>query len=402
MGSSAPPSSSVSAEPSNAAVAAYIQSGTEKRSLVTSSLLSSENAPFQGGGSTRFPASSNSGSPKKPTPLTALSTALQKLMSTPPAAPLPRPRPNTSLGFAHSSLIPSQAPAPPPSKSQDDVHLDTQTLINSQNSVQRSKTLGHTQLNRMSTGVGKMGLPLRRPSTADRNRSSPWAGAPFASQHTTLSTVPASPSRSVVPTEAETTQGAIAEVLDVDAWAPPGRNDKSKEKAENEKNTLEYFVPLADQPRTKERGLLELVSPSRRASQASMLLSQSLSLPRKPTVRHQARSASASAAVQPIPRTPVKTRGRTRPPPPAPQPASDEGATTKLDDPMGGKRSNARMPGSLDVLKDCIIFVDVRTEEGEDAGALFVDMLRGLGARVCTDLIGCFQLIANFVIQSPD
>lgn len=51
-------------------------------------------------------------------------------------------------------------------------------------------------------------------------------------------------------------------------------------------------------------------------------------------------------------------------------------------DPMGGKRSNARMPGSLDILKDCIIFVDVRTEEGEDAAALFIDMLRGLGARV--------------------
>ncbi|KIJ55383.1 hypothetical protein M422DRAFT_151292 [Sphaerobolus stellatus SS14] len=40
------------------------------------------------------------------------------------------------------------------------------------------------------------------------------------------------------------------------------------------------------------------------------------------------------------------------------------------------------MPGSLDVLKDCVIFVDVRTDDGEDAGGLFVDMLRGLGARL--------------------
>ncbi|KAF8518021.1 hypothetical protein BU17DRAFT_49342 [Hysterangium stoloniferum] len=52
------------------------------------------------------------------------------------------------------------------------------------------------------------------------------------------------------------------------------------------------------------------------------------------------------------------------------------------------------MPGSLDVLKNCIIFVDVRTEEGEDASALFIDMLRGLGARIlikprksCTHLV---------------
>jgi hypothetical protein len=36
-----------------------------------------------------------------------------------------------------------------------------------------------------------------------------------------------------------------------------------------------------------------------------------------------------------------------------------------------------------EVLKDCIIFVDVRTEDGDDAGGLFVEMLKGLGARVC-------------------
>ncbi|KAH7334827.1 hypothetical protein B0J17DRAFT_91497 [Rhizoctonia solani] len=33
-------------------------------------------------------------------------------------------------------------------------------------------------------------------------------------------------------------------------------------------------------------------------------------------------------------------------------------------------------------LRSCVIFVDVRTGEGEDAGSLFVDMLRGLGAKV--------------------
>ncbi|EJD08435.1 uncharacterized protein FOMMEDRAFT_74597 [Fomitiporia mediterranea MF3/22] len=42
------------------------------------------------------------------------------------------------------------------------------------------------------------------------------------------------------------------------------------------------------------------------------------------------------------------------------------------------------MPGSLDVLAQCTVFVDVRTDEGDDAGALFVDMLRGLGAKVLT------------------
>ncbi|KAL4071365.1 hypothetical protein V8B97DRAFT_1962925 [Scleroderma yunnanense] len=36
---------------------------------------------------------------------------------------------------------------------------------------------------------------------------------------------------------------------------------------------------------------------------------------------------------------------------------------------------------SLKVLKKCTIFVDVRTDQGDDAGSLFVDMLRGLGAK---------------------
>ncbi|KAI9064573.1 hypothetical protein FKP32DRAFT_1540641, partial [Trametes sanguinea] len=41
-------------------------------------------------------------------------------------------------------------------------------------------------------------------------------------------------------------------------------------------------------------------------------------------------------------------------------------------------------PAALAVLRGCTIFVDVRTEEGDDAGALFVDMLRGLGAKIAT------------------
>jgi hypothetical protein len=52
----------------------------------------------------------------------------------------------------------------------------------------------------------------------------------------------------------------------------------------------------------------------------------------------------------------------------------------------GEANSSAATPpvrsAPLDILKDCVIFVDVRTEDGEDAGSLFVDMLRGLGAKV--------------------
>ena len=38
--------------------------------------------------------------------------------------------------------------------------------------------------------------------------------------------------------------------------------------------------------------------------------------------------------------------------------------------------------GSLDVMKDCTVFVDVRTDDGDDAGGLFAQMLRDMGARV--------------------
>ena len=47
-----------------------------------------------------------------------------------------------------------------------------------------------------------------------------------------------------------------------------------------------------------------------------------------------------------------------------------------------GKTDGPNSPAALAVLKDCRIFVDVRTEDGDDAGSLFVDMLRDLGAKV--------------------
>jgi len=46
------------------------------------------------------------------------------------------------------------------------------------------------------------------------------------------------------------------------------------------------------------------------------------------------------------------------------------------------------MPGSLSILDGCTIFVDVRTEEGDDASDLFVDMLQGLGAKILTRGVG--------------
>ncbi|KAG9127708.1 hypothetical protein FRC07_010631 [Ceratobasidium sp. 392] len=46
-----------------------------------------------------------------------------------------------------------------------------------------------------------------------------------------------------------------------------------------------------------------------------------------------------------------------------------------------GKKSKAKDDPNAP-LRSCVIFVDVRTAEGEDAGSMFMDMLRDLGARV--------------------
>lgn len=46
------------------------------------------------------------------------------------------------------------------------------------------------------------------------------------------------------------------------------------------------------------------------------------------------------------------------------------------------ENENEKGNGVLTLLNECIIFVDVRTDGGDDAGGLFVDMLKGMGARV--------------------
>jgi hypothetical protein len=58
--------------------------------------------------------------------------------------------------------------------------------------------------------------------------------------------------------------------------------------------------------------------------------------------------------------------------------------------------STTTKPSSLKVLKSCTIFVDVRTDDGDDAGGLFVDMLKGLGAKV-TFRICLLTLLWHFV-----
>ena len=127
---------------------------------------------------------------------------------------------------------------------------------------------------------------------------------------------------------------------------------------------------------------------ARRASMASMALSQSLpsagavGTPQPYTTASGRRimSATARGTLLPAAATTALLTASTPLNEGAPPTAVDQGVST----PEENKPPTVN-PG--EVLKDCIIFVDVRTEDGDDAGGLFVEMLTGLGARVC--LIDC-------------
>jgi hypothetical protein len=55
---------------------------------------------------------------------------------------------------------------------------------------------------------------------------------------------------------------------------------------------------------------------------------------------------------------------------------------------------------SLKILQDCVIFVDVRTDDGDEAASLFVEMLEGVGAKVF--FLNVFPSGSNYELGSSD
>ena len=126
---------------------------------------------------------------------------------------------------------------------------------------------------------------------------------------------------------------------------------------------------------------------SRRASYVMHNLSQSLSaLPDSPPKRRERgtmgpppvpgtrtglRSASST-----IPSSSKDTQGKTTPG------TSEKGK----QETNGSGGSGKKKAPALKILKSCVVFVDVRSDEGDEAGTIFAEMLRGLGARVSPDI----------------
>ncbi|KAI0918908.1 hypothetical protein AcV5_001967 [Taiwanofungus camphoratus] len=135
---------------------------------------------------------------------------------------------------------------------------------------------------------------------------------------------------------------------------------------------------------------------SRRASLASQHLSQSLSsLPETPPSFATSSQISAPSTTPGKGKVILRAASSSYPSDSQTSTHNAPGATTKAAGSgahVSAKKvtesANAPVasgsPGSLAVLKECTIFVDVRTDDGDDAGALFVDMLKGMGARVLT------------------
>lgn len=63
----------------------------------------------------------------------------------------------------------------------------------------------------------------------------------------------------------------------------------------------------------------------------------------------------------------------------SPIPSTEAGGSGKGSKGAAASASKAESPK---ILSNCVIFVDVRTDDGEEAGSLFIEMLEGLGARV--------------------
>lgn len=266
-----------------------------------------------------------------------------------------------------------------------------------------------------------------------------------ASRKTTLPTVEASPVKGGAPKSLDANDGDSG-VFDASAStsgeaALGGHQEAQASEDMNDvfvaplaKDNDEVKVPEANGPENSEKGKekekdrSKAKDSSRRASMALSQLSQSLSaapaygtsikgiMGPPATPRKIARSVSsnypaASTAAREGPPTGTDTADATGPSRSSTSPDRVLGS--------GGKRSSARQaakaalntearspstsagpsgsvkkagPGkdkastkkteSLGVLKDCRIFVDVRTDDGEEAGSLFVEMLESLGAKV--------------------
>ncbi|KAF9783767.1 hypothetical protein BJ322DRAFT_1007657 [Thelephora terrestris] len=128
---------------------------------------------------------------------------------------------------------------------------------------------------------------------------------------------------------------------------------------------------------------------SRRASYVMHNLSQSLSaLPDSPPKRKE----KAPMGPPPVPGTRKGLRSASAVASTSSKDSQSQAKTTpgasekSKEETNGSGGSGKKKAPVLKILKSCIVFVDVKTDEGDEAGGLFVEMLKGLGARTLSSV----------------
>ncbi|KAF6760191.1 hypothetical protein DFP72DRAFT_883485 [Ephemerocybe angulata] len=316
--------------------------------------------------------------------LSTLSSALEKLR-----APAPS-RPNTSLGFNRDLADDEDCVVPPKSQVQDDSNVGKKS---SDQPKGKPAPLGRT------TTLGCSGF-LMKQSTLFFPRAGAGAGAgpgmagrvkplfgvghgraPKASRNPGLATVIGSP-----------VKGGKASAMEEEEEPETGPLQTSVSgTAEDEASPfLDTTVPTATVDKGKGRQRDEFST--RRASAISHSLSESLN-----TFRAEVANGKGLMGPPPVPAnlsarstgsngSPGSTAGETSSSPPGRRSTRIAAvAATQALTTASKKANEPEKPvvnQALKFLKDCVIYVDVKTDDSEEAGSLFVEMLEGVGAKI--------------------
>ncbi|KAF8176520.1 hypothetical protein BJ912DRAFT_857348, partial [Pholiota molesta] len=325
--------------------------------------------------------------------LSTLSNALEKLRMPPPS------RPNTSMGFNRD--VTEDDGDDVPVRSKDDVIVGRASV-----GVGRASGSGGAALQRSATLGSSSFRPKSANAMASSSKASNATGKIFIqkplkapifgvggglgrkiSKKSTLPVVMGSPAK-----------GGSKSSMDVDASMREygeAAGDEGEEEGGSIFNAIvngssathlleNLLAEGSDKGKEKETSTRPAHS-SRRVSMLSRDLTHSLSALPPPAPPPVAGSCSGNRGQMGPPPTPP-SGGRS-----AKGTGSSPSSSPSQGGPSGAKRSSARIAKttqpssrSLKILKDCVIFVDVKTEDGDEAGSLFVEMLEGVGARVLT------------------
>lgn len=381
------------------------------------------------------PATSSLDAPSKlGSSLTTLSTALEKLNLPPPS------RPGSSLGFSSvdSAEKPPAAETGTGSATGPEVQPQFRRKsglfaglgrgappllsMNKPGTAANIKPMSHASARPLATPsssrIGLMGPPSQVPPSNGKPRAPKIFGVGLhgvasgrragigvglnrvglkASRQTTLQTVVGSPVKGGAQSDPDLPEGGIQDaqlpLASGSTGAAPSADTADSAgvwtDVETDHDIDPHESPSQDELSFDSKGKAKEHATdtwkhkaSRRASLASQFLSESLSeLPSTPESSSAVQTSKSpkryhSVGLRSASRGPNGTRGGQS----SPQIRSTTGNSKA--DASGASGPGAARPGALTVLKDCSIFVDVRTDDGDDAGSLFVDMLRGMGARV--------------------